>query len=144
MNVRSRAANLRERKIPGLKLTSHIEPQPTKIGCRGTRRGYADDGNLPTGDTGRGFDCPYALRGRERGFFTELYNAEALEKAGIADTFVQDNMSLSVRKGTVRGLHFQGAPYSQSKLVRVSRGRILDVAFDLRPTSPTFQPACHG
>jgi len=75
----------------------------------------------------------------DRGFFTELYNAKALAEAGIRDVFVQDNFSLSSRVGTIRGLHFQVPPYSQVKLVRVSRGRILDVAVDLRPTSPTYK-----
>jgi len=74
-----------------------------------------------------------------RGYFSELYNAKALAEAGIDDVFVQDNFSLSSRAGTVRGLHYQVAPYSQVKLVRVSRGRILDVAVDLRPSSPTYK-----
>ncbi len=74
-----------------------------------------------------------------RGVFAELYNAKELEEAGIRDVFVQDNFSLSSRVGTVRGLHFQASPYSQVKLVRVSRGRILDVAVDLRPSSPTYK-----
>ncbi|MBY0560863.1 dTDP-4-dehydrorhamnose 3,5-epimerase [Hyphomicrobium sp.] len=74
-----------------------------------------------------------------RGFFTELYNSKALAEAGIRDVFVQDNFSLSSKTGTVRGLHFQVPPYSQTKLVRVSRGRILDVAVDLRPSSPTYR-----
>ena len=74
-----------------------------------------------------------------RGYFSELYNAKALAEAGIDDVFVQDNFSLSSRAGTVRGLHYQVAPYSQVKLVRVSRGRILDVAVDLRPSSPNYK-----
>lgn len=73
-----------------------------------------------------------------RGFFTELYNAKALADAGIDDVFVQDNFSRSSKSGTIRGLHFQVPPYSQTKLVRVSRGRVLDVAVDLRPSSPTY------
>jgi dTDP-4-dehydrorhamnose 3,5-epimerase len=73
-----------------------------------------------------------------RGFFSELYNAEALKDAGISETFVQDNFSFSARAGTVRGLHFQSPPYAQAKLVRVSRGRVLDVAVDLRRSSPTY------
>lgn len=74
----------------------------------------------------------------ERGYFAELYNSEAIAEAGIADTFVQDNFSLSSKTGTIRGLHFQIPPHSQSKLIRVSRGRILDVAVDLRPSSETY------
>lgn len=74
----------------------------------------------------------------KRGFFTELYNAKALEEAGIRDVFVQDNFSLSSMPGTIRGMHFQVPPYSQTKLVRVSRGRVLDVAMDLRASSSAY------
>ena len=74
-----------------------------------------------------------------RGFFSEIYNARLLADAGITDTFVQDNLSLSTEVGTIRGLHFQTPPYAQAKLVRVSRGRILDVAVDLRRSSPTLR-----
>jgi dTDP-4-dehydrorhamnose 3,5-epimerase len=73
-----------------------------------------------------------------RGYFVETYNRKAFAAAGIADEFVQDNLSLSTEVGTIRGLHFQSAPFAQAKLVRVGRGRILDVAVDLRRSSPTF------
>jgi dTDP-4-dehydrorhamnose 3,5-epimerase len=73
-----------------------------------------------------------------RGYFTEVYNRRAFEAAGITDEFVQDNLSLSVEAGTVRGLHFQTPPFAQAKLIRVGRGRILDVAVDLRRASPTY------
>jgi dTDP-4-dehydrorhamnose 3,5-epimerase len=73
-----------------------------------------------------------------RGFFSEFYNYRALEGAGIGDVFVQENLSLSSKVGTVRGLHFQKPPFAQSKLVRVGRGRIFDVALDLRPSSATY------
>lgn len=73
-----------------------------------------------------------------RGFFSETYSERALEEAGLIETFVQDNFSLSTRAGTIRGLHFQRAPHAQAKLVRVNRGRILDVAVDLRRSSPTY------
>jgi|SRR6185295_16965940 len=76
--------------------------------------------------------------GDHRGFFSETYNAQSFAEAGINLQFVQDNHSRSMEKGTVRGLHFQGHPYAQDKLVRVVRGRILDVAVDLRKSSPTF------
>jgi dTDP-4-dehydrorhamnose 3,5-epimerase len=76
--------------------------------------------------------------GDARGFFSEVYNRRAFADAGIALEFVQDNHSLSASAGTVRGLHFQTAPFAQDKLVRVNRGRILDVAVDLRRSSPTF------
>jgi dTDP-4-dehydrorhamnose 3,5-epimerase len=73
-----------------------------------------------------------------RGYFTELYNEKLLADAGEPVRFVQDNFSLSRKKGTVRGLHYQNPPRQQAKLVRVSRGRILDVALDLRPSSAFF------
>jgi dTDP-4-dehydrorhamnose 3,5-epimerase len=73
-----------------------------------------------------------------RGFFSETYNARAFAEAGIHSVFVQDNHSLSREKGTVRGLHFQRPPHAQDKLIRVPRGRILDVAVDLRRGSPTY------
>jgi dTDP-4-dehydrorhamnose 3,5-epimerase len=73
-----------------------------------------------------------------RGFFSETYNQRSLSRAGISESFVQDNHSLSVQRGVVRGLHFQVPPHAQGKLVRVSRGAILDVAVDIRCGSPTF------
>lgn len=73
-----------------------------------------------------------------RGFFSEVFNQERLRDFGIDATFVQDNHSMSVGKGVVRGLHFQAPPHAQGKLVRVSRGSILDVAVDIRHGSPTF------
>ncbi len=73
-----------------------------------------------------------------RGFLTEIYNIRDLGRMGIQDVFVQDNMSVSRKAGTVRGLHFQKPPHAQTKLIRVGRGRILDVIVDLRRTSPFF------
>jgi len=75
-----------------------------------------------------------------RGFFCETFNERAFaQQAGIRCRFVQDNQSLSRRIGTVRGLHFQTQPFAQDKLVRVGRGRILDVAVDIRRDSPNFR-----
>jgi dTDP-4-dehydrorhamnose 3,5-epimerase len=74
----------------------------------------------------------------ERGYFSETYSRRDFAAAGIDDEFVQDNHSLSTRSGTVRGLHYQLAPFAQAKLVRVARGAMLDVAVDLRRGSPTF------
>lgn len=74
----------------------------------------------------------------ERGFFSETYNQEEFSKAGITQDFVQDNHSFSKIPGVLRGLHFQSEPYAQDKLVRVLHGRILDVAVDIRPNSPTL------
>ena len=76
--------------------------------------------------------------GDERGFFSEVYNRDALAKAGIGVEFVQDNHSLSRQAGVVRGLHFQAPPHAQDKLVRVGAGRVFDVAVDIRKGSPTF------
>ncbi len=73
----------------------------------------------------------------ERGAFFESFNHEAFEKAGLPTHFVQDNQSFST-KGVLRGLHFQNAPFAQGKLVRVIMGRVIDVAVDIRPESPTF------
>ncbi|MDX2264414.1 MAG: dTDP-4-dehydrorhamnose 3,5-epimerase [Hyphomicrobiales bacterium] len=76
--------------------------------------------------------------GDERGFFSETYSRRALAEAGIDADFVQDNHSFSAQKGVVRGLHFQIAPHVQGKLVRVTRGAVLDVAVDIRRASPTY------
>ncbi len=73
----------------------------------------------------------------DRGYFFESYNAEKFKKAGLDFTFVQDNQSKS-SYGVVRGLHYQIEPYAQTKLVRVLQGKILDVAVDIRKSSPTF------
>jgi dTDP-4-dehydrorhamnose 3,5-epimerase len=71
-----------------------------------------------------------------RGWFLESYNRDTFLKAGITETFLQDNHSRSA-KGTLRGLHFQTAP-GQAKLIRCTAGMVWDVAVDLRPGSPTF------
>jgi dTDP-4-dehydrorhamnose 3,5-epimerase len=76
--------------------------------------------------------------GDARGTFSETWNAARFADHGIKLNFVQDNQSWSAPAGTVRGLHFQSAPRAQDKLVRVLRGRILDVAVDLRRASPTY------
>lgn len=73
-----------------------------------------------------------------RGTFCETYNHERFAEHGIKPNFVQDNQSVSAAIGTVRGLHFQSHPAAQAKLVRVLKGRILDVAVDLRRSSPTY------
>jgi dTDP-4-dehydrorhamnose 3,5-epimerase len=73
-----------------------------------------------------------------RGWFCETYSEARFRDLGIDCGFVQDNQSLSREVGTIRGLHFQTAPRAQAKLVRVLRGRIFDVAVDLRRSRPTF------
>lgn len=76
--------------------------------------------------------------GDDRGWFSETWNQSALTNAGIEMTFVQDNHSFSAEQYTVRGLHYQAPPHAQDKLVRCTRGAILDVAVDVRPGSESF------
>ncbi len=90
---------------------------------------------LPTQIDGLIFLEPQVFKD-ERGFFMESYNRPRYEEAGIHGEFVQDNHSLS-RRGTVRGLHYQTSP-GQAKILRCTRGKVWDVAVDIRPGSPTF------
>ncbi len=76
--------------------------------------------------------------GDHRGYFVESWNKKRFAEHGLDLDFVQDNESLSAQVGTVRGLHFQKAPNAQAKLVRALRGRVLDVAVDLRRNSPSY------
>jgi dTDP-4-dehydrorhamnose 3,5-epimerase len=76
--------------------------------------------------------------GDERGFFSETYNQARWRVGGVDAVFVQDNFSLSAAAGVLRGLHFQLPPFAQAKLVSVTRGRVFDVAVDIRNGSPTF------
>ncbi|SMX46422.1 dTDP-4-dehydrorhamnose 3,5-epimerase [Actibacterium lipolyticum] len=76
--------------------------------------------------------------GDHRGFFSESWNKRTMEDAGLRYEFVQDNHSVSSEVGTVRGLHFQSEPHAQAKLVRCGRGRLFDVAVDIRKGSPTY------
>ncbi|WP_343032070.1 dTDP-4-dehydrorhamnose 3,5-epimerase [Roseovarius bejariae] len=76
--------------------------------------------------------------GDSRGFFSESYNRSRMAEHGVTIDFVQDNHSLSVQPGTVRGLHFQAPPHAQDKLVRCGRGALFDVAVDIRKGSPTY------
>lgn len=73
----------------------------------------------------------------DRGYFFEAYNHARYSRNGFETNFIQDNISRS-KKGSIRGLHYQLAPYSQAKLVQVLKGNVLDVAVDLRQDSPTF------
>ena len=73
----------------------------------------------------------------DRGYFFETYNKERFAQASLTMDFVQDNESKSA-KGVLRGLHFQKPPYAQGKLVRVTKGAVMDVAVDLRKDSPTY------
>ena len=76
--------------------------------------------------------------GDARGFFSESWNRQRMQEAGLDYDFVQDNHSLSATPGTLRGLHCQLPPRAQAKLVRCGRGRLYDVAVDIRPGSATF------
>ena len=73
----------------------------------------------------------------ERGHFFESYSKQFFINNGVDHDFVQDNQSLS-NKGTLRGLHFQSPPFDQGKLVRVSRGKVIDIIVDIRQSSPTY------
>lgn len=77
--------------------------------------------------------------GDHRGYFMETYSSKAFAEMGIENVFVQDNQSYTAQQGTLRGIHFQNAPMAQAKLVRVTRGAVLDVAVDLRKGSPTYK-----
>ena len=76
--------------------------------------------------------------GDARGWFMETWSARKFQAAGLTMEFVQDNQSYSAQRGTLRGLHYQTAPFAQSKLVRCTRGKLLDVAVDIREGSETF------
>lgn len=76
--------------------------------------------------------------GDARGFFSEIFRADTFAEFGVTAEFVQDNHVYSAQKGVLRGLHFQRPPHAQGKLVRCSRGAILDVAVDIRVGSATY------
>lgn len=76
--------------------------------------------------------------GDHRGWFTESYNEQKYLELGINVKFIQDNHSFSKEKGTLRGLHFQTGEFAQSKLIRCTRGRLLDICVDLRKDSKTY------
>lgn len=79
------------------------------------------------------------LHGDERGWFSEVFRRDALAEAGLPHDFIQDNQSRSALPGTLRGMHWQAPPFAQTKLMRVLRGAVLDIAVDLRRGS-----ASHG
>jgi dTDP-4-dehydrorhamnose 3,5-epimerase len=78
-------------------------------------------------------------RGDDRGFFARTFCEREFEAAGLETRFVQQNMSSSAQKGTLRGLHFQTGEHAETKLIRCTRGAILDLIVDLRPGSPTYK-----
>jgi len=73
-----------------------------------------------------------------RGYFARTWCAREFQEHGLGDTLVQCSTSFNVRRGTLRGLHYQAAPHAETKLVRCTRGAIFDVIADVRPASPTF------
>lgn len=75
----------------------------------------------------------------ERGFFARVYSEKEFASLGLNIHFIEGNMSFNLRKGSLRGMHYQAAPHGQAKLVRCTRGAIFDVGIDLRPDSPTFK-----
>lgn len=77
--------------------------------------------------------------GDHRGWFMESYSKKKLEDLGLNYDFIQDNHSYSAKKGTLRGIHYQLGDFSQAKLVRCGKGKVLDVAVDLRKNSPTYK-----
>jgi dTDP-4-dehydrorhamnose 3,5-epimerase len=89
-----------------------------------------------------GVEGPLEIRPRkiedERGYFSEIFRLNSFAEQAHQVEFVQDNQSLSVRAGTIRGLHFQTKPAVQGKLVRCLAGRLLDIAVDIRSDSPTY------
>ena len=77
-------------------------------------------------------------RSDQRGFFARMWCRKEFEEHGLASQVVQTNISYNIKKGTIRGMHFQIDPYQETKLVRCTRGAIYDVIIDLRPDSPTY------
>jgi len=85
------------------------------------------------------YEILLSVKGDERGWLARTYCANVFkEKAGINDFFVQANHTFTLEKGTIRGLHYQIEPHSELKLIRCIRGKVFDVAVDLREKSPTF------
>jgi dTDP-4-dehydrorhamnose 3,5-epimerase len=78
-------------------------------------------------------------RGDSRGFFARSFCQDEFERHGLVNKVVQTNVSLSKHQGTLRGMHYQEAPYAETKLVRCTQGAIYDVIVDIRPESPTFK-----
>ena len=79
------------------------------------------------------------IHGDHRGYFMETYSTSYFHELGIDNVFVQDNMSFTAKKGTLRGLHFQNDPMAQAKLVSCTKGTVIDVAVDIRKGSPTYK-----
>jgi len=87
----------------------------------------------------RVFEINLELKDDERGFFARSWCQREVEHQGLNPKVVQCNVSFNARKGTLRGMHYQDAPFQEAKLVRCTKGAIYDVVVDLRPASPTFR-----
>jgi dTDP-4-dehydrorhamnose 3,5-epimerase len=87
----------------------------------------------------RVFEIHLELKRDDRGFFARTWCQKEFKDHGLVSNVVQCNVSLSSRKGTLRGMHYQAEPYAETKLIRCTRGSIFDVALDLRPDSPTYK-----
>ena len=85
------------------------------------------------------FEIRLEPKSDERGFFARSWCQKEFGSKGLNPKLVQCNISFNVRKGTLRGVHYQAAPYAETKIVRCTRGTIYDVVVDLRPQSPTFK-----
>ncbi len=85
------------------------------------------------------FEIDLEVKSDERGFFARTWCQKEFEDHGLNPRLVQCSVSFNARKGTLRGMHYQAAPYAETKLVRCTRGAIYDVVVDLRPESPTFK-----
>ena len=85
------------------------------------------------------YEIRLELKLDDRGFFARSWCQKEFEEHGLNPKLVQCSISFNARKGTLRGLHYQAAPYPEAKLVRCTRGAIYDVVVDLRPDSPTFK-----
>src|SRR5690349_19228711 len=85
------------------------------------------------------FEIELETKVDNRGFFARTWCQREFAAHGLDTNLVQCSLSFNPRKGTLRGLHYQAAPYAETKLVRCTRGAIFDVILDLRPTSPTFR-----
>lgn len=92
----------------------------------------------PTRIDGAYVITPAAMRD-ERGYFARTWCEKTFQERGLVSHWAQCSVSFNHRRGTLRGMHYQGAPFAEAKLVRVTRGAIFDVAVDLRPESPTYQ-----
>jgi dTDP-4-dehydrorhamnose 3,5-epimerase len=85
------------------------------------------------------FEIHLEPKSDERGFFARTWCQKEFEAHGLNSRLAQCNVSFNTKRGTLRGIHYQAAPYGESKLVRCTKGAIYDVAVDLRPDSPTFK-----